>query len=283
MVVLYGGLLPPLRPARGPARRRGAAHQVRRDNDLFTKMTLAVGALALALCLGTGAGVYAQDQQNNPTPTPGASSPSGAQDMQNGTDMGRRGRRGRRADRMGGDMNQSSGTMAEPGAMNWSRRYQLTPLDQKRLQAMGLTKEEVWAVAKAAHESNRDVDDVAQMVLRGRSYFQIADELNIPYSSLLRWPQRWQSAEWADEVKEGSPVWYAHSAGMSGENGGMNQGGMRERGSMPEGVQRVSAPTCPACGMKLSTTETAANPRAVVISGTTYYCCAGCDMSKTQQ
>jgi len=172
--------------------------------------------------------------------------------------------------------------------MDWSRRYQLTPLDQKRLQAMGLGKEEVWAVAKAAHESNRDVDDVAQMVLRGRSYFQIATELNVPYNSLFRWPQRWQSAEWAEEVKEGSPVWYAHSPGTTG-GGAMNQGGMRERGetngsggSTAEGTQRVAAPTCPACGMQLATVESAANPRAVVIAGTTYYCCAGCDMSKAK-
>ncbi len=206
---------------------------------MYMRMNLAVGALSLALSLGAGAGAYAQDQQSNPTPTPSptpsATSPSGAQDMQNGTmngsDMGRRGRRrSRRNDQMtGGDMTGSSTAAVGPEAIDWSRRYMLTPLDQKRLQAMGLTKEEVWATEKAAHEANVDVDRVAQMVLRGRSFGQIADELNIPYNSMFRWPQRWQSAEWADAVKEGSPVWYAHSSGMSGTNGGMNSGGMRER------------------------------------------------------
>jgi len=247
-------------------------------------MSVAVGALALALCLGAGA--YAQDQQTNPSPAPNAGSAPGMQDQQNapmnGSDMSRR--RDRR-----GDMNGTGMPMAAPEAIDWSRRYALTPLDQKRLQAMGLSKEEVWAVAKAAHEGNVDVDRVAQMVLRGRSYFQIAEELNVPYDSLFKWPQRWQSPEWAEAVKEGSPVWYPRMSGMSGE-GGMNRGGMRERGDMmrdqggmSEGTQRVSAPSCPVCGMKLSTTQTAANPRAVVIQGTTYYCCAGCDMSKAPQ
>jgi YHS domain-containing protein len=174
--------------------------------------------------------------------------------------------------------------------IDWSRRYQLTPLEQKRLQAMGLSKEEVWAVAKAAHESNEDVDTVADMVLRGRTYWQIANELNIPYDSLFKWPQRWQSPEWADQVRAGSPVFIPRSAGMTGENGEMNRGGMGQRGEMMReenggqaSVQPASTATCPVCHMKLSTVQTAANSRAVVINGTTYYCCSGCDMSKATQ
>ena len=40
------------------------------------------------------------------------------------------------------------------------------------------------------------------------------------------------------------------------------------------------APKCKACGMTLSTKKTKATPVAVKIKGKTYYCCAGCDMSK---
>lgn len=37
---------------------------------------------------------------------------------------------------------------------------------------------------------------------------------------------------------------------------------------------------CPACGMTMTTEATAQNTRAVTINGKTWYCCAGCDMSK---
>jgi hypothetical protein len=200
---------------------------------LFKNMNPAVGALALALCAGAGTGAYAQDQRTNPPATPGASSPSADQKMQNGSDTGRRGQRHRRRGEgmTGTEMATARGSMAgtETEGFNWSRRYALTPLEQKRLEAMGLTREEVWGAAKAAHESGRDVDDVAQMVQRGRSFHQIAEDLNIPYTSLTRWPERWQSPEWAEAVKEGRPYWYAHSttSGSTGSSGRMGTGEMR--------------------------------------------------------
>ena len=44
--------------------------------------------------------------------------------------------------------------------------------------------------------------------------------------------------------------------------------------------KKAAAPICSACKMTLSTKKTAANPRMVKIGKKTYYCCAGCDMSK---
>jgi hypothetical protein len=37
---------------------------------------------------------------------------------------------------------------------------------------------------------------------------------------------------------------------------------------------------CSVCGMTMTAKPTASNKRAVTIKGKTYYCCAGCDMSK---
>jgi hypothetical protein len=226
---------------------------------LLTRMYLGIAALSLALCLAGSARGYAQSTSTGGT--------------------------------MGSSMGSSSA--AQMGHINWSDAYQLTPLEHKRLRAMGLSDPEVFAVAKAARESGREVDDVAQMVMRGRSYFQIAEQLGVPYNSLFKWPARWQTPQWQEEVRAGSPVWIPNPQGMTPGNGGdmENSGGNRrerqnrmrsQRGATP-GAQRVSAPSCPVCHMQLVTTASAANPRAVVIEGKTYYCCAGCDMSKLPQ
>jgi hypothetical protein len=218
--------------------------------------------LTVALCLGAVSSAFAQDQPSSSPNSPAAS--SGASPM----------------------------VLPMPGHIDWSNRYQFTPLEQKRLEAMGLSKQECWAVAKAARESGRDVSDVAQMVLRGRTYFQIADDLGVPYPSLFRWPARWQTPQWEEEVRAGSPVWVPAPGDTTQENRSDMQGSpgqTRERrgrrggqSGMAPGAERVSAPTCPVCHMQLTTVASASNPKAVTIEGKTYYCCAGCDMSKTQ-
>lgn len=50
----------------------------------------------------------------------------------------------------------------------------------------------------------------------------------------------------------------------------------------PGGTVADTAETykCPACGMAMTSTKTDHNTRAVTIKGKTWYCCAGCDMSK---
>jgi hypothetical protein len=128
------------------------------------------------------------------------------------------------------------------------------------------------------------------MVFRGRSYWQIAEELGVPYESLFKWPARWQTPQWQEEVRAGSPVWIPNPEAMTpGTRGETERPGRARRGagsnmrSMAPGAERVSAPTCPVCHMQLTTTASASTPKAVVIEGKTYYCCAGCDMSKTPQ
>ena len=43
---------------------------------------------------------------------------------------------------------------------------------------------------------------------------------------------------------------------------------------------KAAAIKCPVCSMTLSTTKTKKMTKAVKMDGKTYYCCAGCDMSK---
>lgn len=206
---------------------------------MFKRMSLAIGAAALTLCLAGGAGVYAQDQ-----PSPGTSpsiSPAPRTPGDQGGAAGRRGRGRRSRDMPGGDMApgermRGGGDMssdrsmrsttsapvisAMPAPVDWSAPYRLTPAEHKRLRAMGLTDDEVFALANIAEVSHRHIDDVADVdplphrVLRGETFEQIAASLNVPFDEVTRRKPEWQSAEWEQAVRSGS--WYAHPAGMSG-------------------------------------------------------------------
>jgi hypothetical protein len=48
----------------------------------------------------------------------------------------------------------------------------------------------------------------------------------------------------------------------------------------PAAARHKKPPNCPVCKMALSKTKTDANPTAVKIKKTTYYCCDKCDMSQ---
>ena len=48
----------------------------------------------------------------------------------------------------------------------------------------------------------------------------------------------------------------------------------------PAAARHHKPPNCPVCKMALSKTKTDANPTAVKIKKTTYYCCDKCDMSQ---
>lgn len=59
-----------------------------------------------------------------------------------------------------------------------------------------------------------------------------------------------------------------HSSSASASNGGQQVADTEE------------TMKCPVCGMTMTAKATASNKKAVTIKGKTYYCCAGCDMSK---
>jgi len=95
----------------------------------------------------------------------------------------------------------SSATASSAPQTGWSHRYQLTPLEHKRLRAFGLTDEEVFVAANAAAASGVSLDapsfdDPATMILRGRSFQQIASDLGVPVTTLDDRRPEWQTAEW---------------------------------------------------------------------------------------
>ena len=146
---------------------------------MYRMMRLALGALAIALCVGAPA-VQAQ--------TDSATGMSGGSSM-----------------------------MAMDRHNDWSHRYQLTPLEHKRLRAMGLNDDQVFAAANAAHASGialdaATLDNPVQMILRGMPYWEIARQLNIPLDVLNRRQPEWETAEWRQGVDQG---WFIHRQGMS--------------------------------------------------------------------
>jgi len=198
------------------------------------RMRLLLGVSGLALSLVAGGSAIARDGERDSAMSPGMSGNSNMMD-------------------------------SSARRMSWSHRFRLTPIEHKRLRAMGLTDKEVFGVANAAHYSGQSVDEVAQMVLRGRSFFQIARELNIPYTVLDHQRPEWNTSEWKHAVDEG---WY-----------NMDQGSSRA-GSMGRSMTQAASMKCPACGMAMPSTRSAAAPVMVKMDGGTYFCCTGCDMGK---
>jgi hypothetical protein len=115
----------------------------------------------------------------------------------------------------------------------WSRSYRLTPVDQKRFRAMGLTDKEVYVVANTAHETAMDPDAIVQMIFRGATVASIAEQFNLSPTALVTPRPEWTTPEWEQAVQHGSP-WPMY---MSGDRGmGNGERGMRrerrERGRM---------------------------------------------------
>jgi len=200
------------------------------------RMRLLLGVGGLALSLVAGGSALARNGQSDSAMSPGMSGSSGMMD----SSMRR---------------------------MSWSHRFRLTPIEHKRLRAMGLTDKEVFGVANAAHYSGQSVDEIAQMVLRGREFFQIARDLNIPYDVLDRERPEWKTSEWKHAVDEGRYTM---------------EGSMSMRSSAEQGTTQLASMKCPACGMAMPATRSAATPVMVKMAGGTYFCCANCNMSKTK-
>jgi len=105
---------------------------------------------------------------------------------------------------------------------DWSRRYILTPMEFRRLRALGLTEQEVFAAANVAEKTGVHLDapnlnDPVQMIQRGATMWEVAHAFNIPLSTLDSRRPEWESAEWRRSEND---YWYAHSTGMSGTMGG---------------------------------------------------------------
>ena len=160
---------------------------------MYKMMGLALGALALALCIGAPAA-----------------------QAQNDSGMG---------------MSSGSSMSAMDRHTDWSHRYMLTPIEHKRLRAMGLTDNEVFAAANAAEASGipldgPTLDNPAQMLLRGMPFWEIAHQLNIPLDVMRHRKPEWETAEWRQGVDEG---WFTHRQGMTMQSTTTSTGTTTER------------------------------------------------------
>lgn len=106
-------------------------------------------------------------------------------------------------DRAGGS-GMMSGSSTAGWENGWSRAYRLTPLEQKRLRAMGLTNKQIYVVANTARLTGRDPDDIAQMIFRGMTVRMIADEYNLNPTVLETPRPEWTTPEWEQAVERGS-------------------------------------------------------------------------------
>ena len=90
----------------------------------------------------------------------------------------------------------------------WRRAYRLTPVDHKRMREMGLKDQEVFFVANTAYATGRDPDDIIQMIFRGMTELQIADEFNLRPELVTKSVEpQWTTPEWQAAVQRGDPSW----------------------------------------------------------------------------
>ena len=115
----------------------------------------------------------------------------------------------------------------EPGEFTWSHAYELTPLEYKRLKAIGLNEEEIAVAANTARMAPRQyVDDIVQMILRGDTAHTIAARYGLAVSWITAEPEAWKSERWKQAVERGDP-WYVPSRTSSSVAGSRSE--MRER------------------------------------------------------
>jgi len=105
---------------------------------------------------------------------------------------------------MGGSMAGQSNYAMPNTNIDWSRKYELTPLEMKRLRAKGLTDREIFLAANASTLSGRDVDSIVDRIFRGQPADQIAEELNLSVASITDVKPEWKSPEWEQAVKDGA-------------------------------------------------------------------------------
>jgi hypothetical protein len=98
----------------------------------------------------------------------------------------------------------------------WSHAYQLTPLEHKRLRAIGLTEDEIFLAARTANLAGRQhVDDVVQMILRGETAHSIAQRYGLAVDWITEKRPEWTTEAWKQAVDRGDPWWVSSSAAMS--------------------------------------------------------------------
>jgi len=89
--------------------------------------------------------------------------------------------------------------------IDWSHRWELTPLEHKRMRAMGLNDVEVFTIANIQQFSAVDPDFLIQGIFRGVTLQQAAGRLGMPTALMLARRPEWGTPAWEQAVKEGRP------------------------------------------------------------------------------
>lgn len=98
----------------------------------------------------------------------------------------------------------------------WSRAYVLTPIEHKRLRAMGLSDREVFVAAQTAHLAGRQhVDDIVQMILRGETAHSLAYRHGLAVSWITERRPEWETEAWRQAVERGDMWWIPASATLT--------------------------------------------------------------------
>jgi hypothetical protein len=100
-------------------------------------------------------------------------------------------------------MTGSGSFLPPPANIDWSRAYELTPLEMKRLRAKGLRDRDIFVAANAAEVSGRDVDYFARRLTLGHTAEVLAQELAVATTRLTDPKPAWQTPEWERAVEAG--------------------------------------------------------------------------------
>lgn len=104
----------------------------------------------------------------------------------------------------------------DSGEFTWSRAYVLTPLESKRLKAIGLNEEEIAVVANTTHLTGRQhPDEAIQAVLRGETAHTIAERYGLAVSWITNERPEWKSEAWKQAEMRGDAWWVPSRANQS--------------------------------------------------------------------
>jgi hypothetical protein len=112
------------------------------------------------------------------------------------------------------------GVQVSADHIRWGQRWELTPVEHKRLRAKGLSDEEVYQVSTLAMKTHYDVDWLVNAMFRGVAITSQATQMGLATDILkAERPAEWGSPGWEEAVQRGDPFWYTPTAPRT--SGGM--------------------------------------------------------------
>jgi hypothetical protein len=104
---------------------------------------------------------------------------------------------------------------ADHDRSDWSRAYELTPLEHKRLRAKGLREKEIYFAANAAHRTGWSVDAIVDAIFRGQTTADAGYLYGLDVRALDQPKPEWTTPAWQEAVQRGDNFWTPpRTAGM---------------------------------------------------------------------